>query len=314
MIRLGVIENRTAANFKQYDVIKEDCNDNVFLKEKRTQHGNIVTSGHNKLTTTLELDFVDAATENYLYNNTLRSKYLKMFMRHPSDTATQVCNYNGITNPSSTHAIKYIESDDANLGYSGTEFTNSDYLIIKEIDTGIYNEVFKYTSTYDYQYFFFRFQPTFDYSTLFLNRISLFLHNPYCINNYDSMPTVSEPSGFVISAFNTTTYMWTEVGRVEFTTENATLITNLDMFQWCAVLKPGLTWFTKFEDYFDASSYIYFRMRNTYPRKNKVGIGFNFAELLIDAWPVSWTGNVDFNFRDNVTLTGKTSKIVLSEI
>jgi hypothetical protein len=314
MIRLGVIENRTAANFKQYNVIKEDCNDNVFLKEKRTQHGNIVTSGHNKLQTTLELDFVTDAIESYLYDNTLRSKYLKMFMRHPADTATQVFNYNGISNPSSTHAVKYIESDTADLGYSGTEVSNSEYLQIKEIDTGTFNELFKYTSAYDYQYIFLRFKPAaFDYTTLFINRVSLFLHNPYCINNYNSTPP-SEPSGFVISAFNSTNYMWSEVGRVECTTENATLITNLDMFQYCAVLKPGLTWFTKFEDYFDASGYMYFRMRNIYPRKSKVGIGFNFAELLINAWPVSWTGNVDFNYRDNVTLSGKTAKILLSEI
>ena len=303
MIKLGYINDKDRNFLISQDVIKMDISDDANIAVKYNKTGSITTDGYPKAKTTVEFDFLTEAQRADLRSVMLDANYPKIFMRHPAG-ANQNLNYYGVTGPSSTHVVLYVDSDNADLGYSGTEFLTADYTNIGNT-TGY---VTKSTAARAYQYIFFKFKTdAFDLDNTYWKRISLLLHNCWCTDN-------GVGSGYIVDVYNQGQAKWINLLTVPYTLTDSQLYTLGDkVFQSFAIIKAREN-YTNVTDLTYASNTIYFRMRNLYPRITTVALGLNYVELLIDGWPVSWTNSNSLNYRDEFTGTGFTGTMELQEL
>jgi hypothetical protein len=297
-VKFGYISDRAHTNIASLDVIKEDVSDDQRNDVKYNKIGSYSFQSDSIAKANIEFDFVDETNKALIKKVLLNSNYQKVYIRHPASSG-YFKNYYGITKPSSTHVCLYIDSNDGDLDYGGTEITN--YSDISEIDT---NNLSVQTLSHTYQYIFYKFKCTdIAFETGVIKRVSLFIHNPYCYNNS------GDNAGIKFDCYNQSTGAWQRCGKINYTTN---VFSTGKFLQYYAVLKPRDK-FTSFYD-FALDGYMYWRQRSLFPRVGLTRLQANYVELIIDGWPISVTSNMALNWRDNFTGVGRTGQLELSEI
>jgi len=305
MIRIGFIDSNTYSKFSQFNVTKQDISDavntNLLIHKRGTSSYNLI----NRIAVNLDLDFLTPSLLTSIRTNLYESwTYPKIFMKHPSSAANQIIDFNGITSPSITSSVYYLDSDDSNATWTdGTEITA--YSAISNIDNLAYNNY----GSHAYNYLFLNFANAIDPATNPIQRVSLMLHNPYCYTTTNQ--------SFTIEVLNQVTNVWMEVSRcnyVPYSSYTTIAPNDYKIYQHFAVLKPNNNTYSQMIDYTSGDNFYHFRMRNINSAASNTNMGFNFACLLIDGFPISFTGTNNFSYRSEFTGQGEMGKLSFTEL
>jgi len=304
---LGYIDSNAMANLLAVNTIKQDIADDAGQSIRRNQFGSTSITKFNKSKTSAEFDFVSNAQNADIMQSILATNWCKYFIRFPGYVPI---DFKTATAPSSPNNIKFNSSSWTNTASPayGIELDDTEYGQIGNIDSNFVFKVQDDPMTHAWYTFKFDISSLLDMNTTVFKRMTLMIHNPHAECNGTSL-------GVQIHAYNRGQGKWFELARQQYTIANNSFLAT-HHYQMNGVLRPMTGW-TNVIDFGYGGNEIYFALVNNSAgdHTNAISIGFNYACLLIDGWPVAITNQPSFNYRGSFSgdymLTGK---LELSEL
>jgi hypothetical protein len=319
-IKIGNVSTRITYDVTtEFTPIKLDILENV---NSGTIENNFGRNQYNKKSSiaeiTLEFDALAESTgPKALYKIINNRQYeKKLFLNHPANTL-QLIDF--FTPPGNTKISYERQMFDFPPSSIVTEFTSNEYLKIRNIDTLYWNNS-AIPGAYNYVFVCFTFDLT-NYLAAYnidsIDRLTLFLHNPYCL-------TTGTQSGYKIYAYIRTgayLYDWIEIGSQSLSVSDVDLRAVNKMNQQFYSIKKVQD-FSKVADFIDTNGSPAFGANTvTFMMKNSVSwaganldLGFNYVGLAINGYGVKQTNEDNFTFREPYTGAGYTGTVVLSEV
>jgi hypothetical protein len=245
-----------------------------------------------------------AGLRNILFN---RFHEKKVFINDP--VSNQVYDH---FSHGANHWIKYGPSD--TYPSSLTELSSGEYIYVNSINDDY--AIFSNSSLlYTWVVFQYDISDFINESGLdAIKRISLFMHNPFYYMTYGG---IVYPGGFRVFAYNITASQWTCIGEQSYTVSDFNLRSINRINQQYFTLKKCAN-FTNISDYIHPTTKtIQFAMGGLETRPTPAtvaGLGFNYAALMINGYPVKQENEDNFTYRTPYDGGGSVATISLREV
>ena len=312
---LGYIDNGAGPNIQNYYSVKEDQLEDSSLNLYRGAENSLFVSDKSaKASIQIDLDFLQDSDYKTLRDIALdRARPNKFYFRHPGNVTGAM-----LTPSSSVNVVGVLQSNNANpvLTDFGTAFTSGDYTNINGFSTPVvYNN-----GIYQYVHYLFSFNlgawetATGDTSINNLIRLTLFMQNPTVWRDNSTLSLPNDRFGFKVRALNYAKNIWTEIYRRSITVAQPN--------QQAAPLRP-VSGFTKMIDYVSTGAHpdlVYFMVSTLQPWANASGVNqgvinlsMGYTALLVNGFMVRLADTFNLNWREEVTLQGRTGSLKLEE-
>ena len=300
MFNLGLMGNgQTLYSFYS---IKEDVMEDSSIQTYRGgDNGLFFTEKSSKAAITLDIDFVVDADFKSIRDVLLNRQFPnKMYIREPG-------NINGsLIQPDLVDPAFYLYSNNSAPALSDfvTNFASIDYSYIQ----GWTTPVAKTTNTYDYIHYLFNFDLTSYFASggdkNNMMRLTLFMQTPFASRSDGSN------YGIKVSAYNYAQSIFTEVYRRSITLSSAN--------QQAASIRP-FTGYSKLTDFISTGgspNIVTFMLSTLQPRAipSTLTISTGYVACIVNGFMVRAVDPFNLNWRDTVTVVGRTGSIKLQEV
>ena len=313
---LGYIDSAALNNIKSFHSVKEDQLEDENIQASRGgDNGLFISQKSAKAEISLDMDFIEDTEYGNLRKIMLNRKYPnKIYIREPGLVS------GGILIPTHANNLAYKLKNNLALpiltSLTATEFTTGDYTNI----TGFSTPMSYSASVNEYLHYLFTFDLTTFLTSVSLDnllRLTLFMQTPAAYRVPASGPT--DKYGIIVHAYNfsqstlLSTAVWTEIYRRSITLQS----TN----QQAAGLRP-ITGYTSIQNYVDISgatlgqNYVAFMVSILQPRNGAgtIYLDSNYVALFCNGFMVRMTDNFNLNWREEITIVGRTGNLKLSEV
>lgn len=307
MITLGFVNDKPTTSSSVFTPINIRVEESYNSSLCENKYGaNRDSGGVTKAAISLEFDAMadtDVINMRTILQDRVYSK--KVFMNETSQAinATSLILDAGVTASSGYNLSDNVIGDI-------TTFSSAEAATINQIDSDYFENS---QATNDYTYLVFNFDITTFISTYGVNaidRLTLFLHNPYCVRVDGDDSVYGE--GYRILAYNGVSYV--EIAEQSWTMQDSTLRgSNLMNQQYFSIKKVAD--FTNIYSSININ-YVRFLMVNKNPRlaDNTLKMGLNCVGLFINGYGVKQTNVDNWTARDPYILSGSTATIDLGEL
>lgn len=306
---LGYIDTPLLLNVKNFYSVKEDQFEENNIQVYRGGDNNLFASEKGaKAEISLDMDFISDTDFGNLRDVLLNKAYpSKIYIRQPGNIS------GAILHPSTAVNKAYVLKNSVavpSLASFTTEMVTADYAHLSQFSSPC-----AYQSSAD-EYIHYLF--TFDLSTWLsgsayenLLRLTLFMQTPvaYRVN---TSPLPTDKYGIIVRAYNQVSTNWLEIYRRSITLT----ATN----QQAAGLRP-MTGFTRMGEYITDPeggdpNKVRFMVSILQPRNGQgtIHLDMNYTVLLVNGFMVRMAENFNINWREEVTLVGRTGNLKLSEV
>lgn len=303
-IKLGMITSSPSDISTNYDPINIIVDEDYNAISSTNLYGKNVTGLKDaQASITLEFDAITSTTlanlRDLLSDRTIETK---VFVNEPSTYQ--------VYDASSLSSSGWYQGNGSIDLYSYTLFSGAEITSLTTIDTNAYSLV---NTTTKYSYLYFRFDISSfisAYGASAIDRLTLFLHNPWC-SRYDGQDTFCE--GYRILVKNGVS--WYEIGQQSYAIADSDLRASSKINQQFFSLRK-VAEFTNIVEDIVSTNYIQFLMVNKDARSgsDEVTLGLNCVGLFINGYGVRQTNVDNFTYRDPYTDSGYTGTIVLTEV
>jgi len=319
-IGFGTIQDKITNAVIGYPCVKITENESIQKSFDQSSFGKArQTFLPSSKTVSLEMDAVtEAEFWAWQFANNDRKFDKKLYISHPNDPSQTVDFTSHYYNIYSTDPWNFAqwETYSSSLSYptpqfNATQLTNAEYTRINQIDSSTFSKSGAFST------FYFSFDIS-AYLALYgkdsINRLTLFMHNPWCKKTFDG-----SMGSFGISVQNFGSdgwgYYWQEITKVSSSISDTDLrATNQNSQQFFSIKKNAL--FTRISDYIGTQPQGYLNNVNfmMYNYTKNAELGFNYVGLAINGIGCKQTNTDNFTNRDPYYLSGYTTSINLTEV